>query len=44
MKKLIVIVPAYNEEERISAAIEALKLKKAEYKDRGIEFLIYIIK
>lgn len=43
MKKLIVTVPAYNEEEKIEAAILALKAKKEEYAARDIEFLIYII-
>ena len=43
MKKLIVIVPAFNEEEKITAAIEALKEKKPEYAEKGIEFLVYII-
>lgn len=43
MKKLIVTVPAYNEEEKIEAAVEALKAKKEEYKEKGIEFLVYVI-
>lgn len=43
MKKLIVIVPAYNEEEKIEAAVTALKAKKAEYANEGIEFLVYVI-
>lgn len=43
MKKLIVTVPAYNEEEKIEAAVTALIAKKDEYKDRGIEFLVYVI-
>ncbi len=43
MKKLIVIVPAYNEEEKIEDAILALKAKKEEYKQRDIEFNVYII-
>jgi glycosyltransferase involved in cell wall biosynthesis len=43
MKKIIIIVPAYNEEERIEAAIVALNGKKQEYKDKGYEFLVYVI-
>ena len=43
MKKIIVIVPAYNEEEKIGAAIEALKAKKPDYTERGYELLVYII-
>lgn len=43
MKKLIVIVPAYNEEEKIEAAITALNEKKAEYAAKDIEFLVYVI-
>ncbi len=38
MKKLIVIVPAFNEEEKIAAAVSALIEKKAQYQERGIEF------
>ena len=33
MKKLIVTVPAYNEEEKIEAAVLALIAKKEEYKE-----------
>ena len=43
MKKLIVIVPAFNEEEKIAAAVSALIEKKNQYKERGIEFLVYVI-
>jgi glycosyltransferase involved in cell wall biosynthesis len=43
MKKLIVIVPAFNEEERVASAIEALNSLKEFYKTKEIEFLVYII-
>jgi glycosyltransferase involved in cell wall biosynthesis len=43
MKKLITIVPAYNEEGKIEAAILALKAKKEFYKEKGFDFRIYVI-
>lgn len=43
MKKLIVIVPAYNEEEKIAAAVEALNAKKEEYRQKDIDFVVYVI-
>lgn len=43
MKKIIIIVPAYNEEEKIEAAVTALCEKKEEYSQRGFEFLVYVI-
>lgn len=43
MKKLITIVPAYNEEGKIEAAILALKAKKEFFKEKGFDFRIYVI-
>ena len=43
MQKLIVIVPAFNEEERIGAAVDALLALKESYKAKNINFLVYVI-
>lgn len=43
MKKLVVIIPAFNEEEKVEAAIEALVAKKASYAQEDINFQIYVI-
>ncbi len=43
MQKLIVIVPAFNEEERIGAATRALIALKESYKAKNINFLVYVI-
>ena len=43
MKKLIVIIPAYNEEEKISTVVHALKEKKTFYLSKNIDFLVYVV-
>ncbi len=41
--KVIVVVPAYNEEERIAQAIEALREQRDPLAKDGIELLVYIV-
>jgi len=42
-KKLIVIIPAYNEEERISTTVKAIFKIREKLSDRGIELWVYVI-
>lgn len=43
MKKLIVLVPAYNEEAKIAAVVNALNEKKEEFKLLDFNLLVYVI-
>lgn len=43
MKKVIVIVPAYNEEAKIAAVVTALNAKKEEFKTLNLNLLVYVI-
>lgn len=43
MKKLVVIIPAYNEEEKIEVVLDALIAKKPAYKEENIDFQVYVI-
>lgn len=42
-KKLIVVVPAFNEEERISETLAALRGIRGEIKKMGLEYRIYVV-
>ncbi len=42
-RRLIVVVPAYNEEERIAETITALRGVREEARQRGLELLIYVV-
>ncbi len=42
-KKIIVIIPAYNEEGRIGETISAFKEIREKFRDKGILLLIYVI-
>ncbi len=43
MKKFIIIVPAYNEEEKIEAVVTELNKLKPDFKSKNIELLVYVI-
>ncbi len=42
-KKIIVIIPAYNEEGRIAETISAFKDIREKFREQGIVLLIYVI-
>ncbi len=43
MKKVIVAIPAYNEEERIEAAVTEVAARKEKFREAGLELLVYVI-
>lgn len=43
MKKVIIIVPAYNEEERIEAAVNALNQLKPKFEENDLKLKVYVI-
>ncbi len=43
MKKIVVIVPAFNEEKTISKTLDGLHSIKSELSSKGYELIIYVI-
>ena len=43
LKKLVVVVPAYNEEEKIKETIVNLRTIKPELGKKDLELLIYVV-